>query len=478
MSASEATPAPSTPPSRLEGWKEISGYLNRSVRTAYRWERDLGLPVRRLGTGKGEVVFAIPAELDAWRQRLEVTSHDHALSAGSGSIGLAGANLNLRQAPGDAPPSRSQGAVGRAWTRNRQWIRWVALVAAGPLVLLVGYWGGRSLATASEGAHWRVVNGQLEVSDADQRVLWRHLFETRLLDSLYAQRLADHARDGVFDDLNGDGRQELLFLANPGTPRSEGLYCFDSRGQVVFHHQPKRTVRYGVQTYAGSWRPEHVFVTVDGSGRKRVWLVSTHYQEFPCVLEKLDATGNLLGEYWSDGYIESLAQSEITGRRAILVGAVNNEYRGASLAVLDEDQPTGSSPAMSPKYSCQDCPPGRPSQFLVLPRTDVAVATGGQAAVKQIIVDRSGQVRLEVLQDAGLAWEQSGGIGPNVFYLLSRDLRVIDAEFGDTYQAAHQMLERRRLLDRPFVNNHRLLFPILRWTGSRFLEITGPEVAK
>ena len=54
---------------RLDGWKEIAAYLNRGVRTAQRWERDLGLPVRRLGTGGAEVVYAFRAELDAWLLR-------------------------------------------------------------------------------------------------------------------------------------------------------------------------------------------------------------------------------------------------------------------------------------------------------------------------------------------------------------------------------------------------------------------------
>ena len=32
---------------RLDSWKEIAVYLNRSVRTLYRWEKDEGLPVHR-----------------------------------------------------------------------------------------------------------------------------------------------------------------------------------------------------------------------------------------------------------------------------------------------------------------------------------------------------------------------------------------------------------------------------------------------
>ena len=36
-------------PDLLNSWKEIAAYMGRGVRTLQRWERDLALPVRRLG---------------------------------------------------------------------------------------------------------------------------------------------------------------------------------------------------------------------------------------------------------------------------------------------------------------------------------------------------------------------------------------------------------------------------------------------
>ncbi len=36
-------------PDLLNSWKEIAAYMGRGVRTVQRWERDLALPVRRLG---------------------------------------------------------------------------------------------------------------------------------------------------------------------------------------------------------------------------------------------------------------------------------------------------------------------------------------------------------------------------------------------------------------------------------------------
>lgn len=52
----------------LDSWKEIAAYLKRGVRVQ-QWEREAGLPVRRLATKKRGTVYAYKAEIDAWREQ-------------------------------------------------------------------------------------------------------------------------------------------------------------------------------------------------------------------------------------------------------------------------------------------------------------------------------------------------------------------------------------------------------------------------
>jgi TolB-like protein len=54
---------------RLDSWKEIASYLRRGTRTVQRWEREEGLPVRRLHHEKLGSVYAFPKDLDAWFAR-------------------------------------------------------------------------------------------------------------------------------------------------------------------------------------------------------------------------------------------------------------------------------------------------------------------------------------------------------------------------------------------------------------------------
>ena len=59
-------PKRNEPPQFLSGWKEIANYLGKGVRTVQRYERLLGLPVRRPAGKPWGSVLATKAELDAW----------------------------------------------------------------------------------------------------------------------------------------------------------------------------------------------------------------------------------------------------------------------------------------------------------------------------------------------------------------------------------------------------------------------------
>ena len=117
-------PSPVIPPSdrqaeeRLDSWKEIAAYLNRDVTTVQRWEKREGMPVHRHVHDKRGSVYAVQAELDAWREsRKERLEAD----AGNGTGGLSSA----------AEPQ--QGHVGRL---RRALIPAVVLSGAAAVLLL------------------------------------------------------------------------------------------------------------------------------------------------------------------------------------------------------------------------------------------------------------------------------------------------------------------------------------------------------
>lgn len=50
----------------VSGWKDIANYLGKGVRTVQRYERELGLPIRRPSGRDSGSVIATKVELDAW----------------------------------------------------------------------------------------------------------------------------------------------------------------------------------------------------------------------------------------------------------------------------------------------------------------------------------------------------------------------------------------------------------------------------
>jgi hypothetical protein len=62
-----AVPRPQSPEDRLDSWKQIATYLDRSIRTVQQWERTEKLPVHRLRHSKYGSVYAFRSELDNWR---------------------------------------------------------------------------------------------------------------------------------------------------------------------------------------------------------------------------------------------------------------------------------------------------------------------------------------------------------------------------------------------------------------------------
>jgi hypothetical protein len=68
----------------LSGWKDIANYMGKGVRTVQRYERELGLPVRRPnGRAKGSVLIT-KTELEVWIH----TAFDHESSYEKPSVNL------------------------------------------------------------------------------------------------------------------------------------------------------------------------------------------------------------------------------------------------------------------------------------------------------------------------------------------------------------------------------------------------------
>jgi len=107
---------------RLDSWKEIAGYLKRSVRTVHRWESDQGLPVHRHLHQSSGTVYAFKSELDAW---------------------WASRRIDLEAIAGPSEDEAATGSYSRSPAASMQW-----LIVVGVLLLVatlgsITYWRTR-----------------------------------------------------------------------------------------------------------------------------------------------------------------------------------------------------------------------------------------------------------------------------------------------------------------------------------------------
>ena len=113
----------------LQGWKEIAEYLNRDERTAKRWEKQRGLPVRRIpGEGRANV-YVIVSELEGWLAGGERTSSTSAVETSFKDSTDSDAEPTEVILKRDADESRDLSVMQR-------WF-WQMLVAGGACICLV-----------------------------------------------------------------------------------------------------------------------------------------------------------------------------------------------------------------------------------------------------------------------------------------------------------------------------------------------------
>jgi hypothetical protein len=456
---------------RLNGWKEIASYFDRSVRTVQRWEAEQHLPIRRLGMGRSEVVTALVSDLERWRKTAEAETARQAtepgngggLSAGGAVDGAAAPALGATTPPGGLDPAlSSQDALRSRWWR-RPYVAGtllaLTLVAAGAWWM----WAGMPGSKAGEPYSTKPRDKVLTVRDAGGNVLWEHRF-TELL----GLETAKYA----IADLDADGHQEVLAIAGMGasSPGAARLYCFDRRGKTLWTFKCTKSQTFGDVVYAPPFVPEQLSLSDAPNGKKYIWLVSNHVPWFPSVVHKLTASGSVLGEFWSAGYVTVVQTANWDGRKVVVIGARNNENGSASLALLDEDRPNGAAPAAKARYQCRTCPAGAPLAFVIFSQPERFAQLSGTALVDSIQADVNGSI---------VAWvDLAADFGGSTvaFFTLDRQLRLVRADTADTFETICQAMVKRGLIP-PFAPGAGLeqLRTALWWNGRAFEKLVAPR---
>jgi hypothetical protein len=382
----------------LSSWKEIASYLRVGVRTAQMWERERGLPVRRIPGPRGRVLANVE-ELEAWK--------------------------NSGREPAGDPPSQGPPAQR---TNRRYLAAGIAVACLIPL-LLAAFTLKRYMLGPGVPASYRIDRYGLTVLDLKGAELWRAEFSRQLDLRTYE---AYPGRFVWIGDLDGDGRREVLFVQNTGDPSgSTPLICYSDRGAELWRFTPGRRVRSSTEEFAPTYSIRSFVV---GSLHRRrphtIVVTSSQTMYYPDQVVLLSSRGKLLREYWHSGHLFELQVADLNGDGTdeIYLAGVSNGWKAATLVVLDPDHFGGASQEPeAPDHQLLGFERGVERARVILPRSCLSRADDPYNTIERLMAV-PGEIIVETNEKLGPP------IRDGIFFHFAPDLSLRQVMYSDSYQ--------------------------------------------
>ncbi len=271
----------------------------------------------------------------------------------------------------DAQPPRAPARVLAALSRTRNKPLRAALAAAAALVLLFAiipalqWWRDRVPARAE------ISGNAFIVENRSGQKLWSHHFSVPLTPAKFEN---NGLGSFLIDDLDGNGRPEVIFALNDySRPELLGtLFGFDDKGRELW---PPLKLSAKLKTCSGlefedSYYTGPVHSVQIRPGEPRMILCSIgSIQDYTARLVLADHAGRICGSYWNAGHITDYVAYDINadGRNEIIASMYGNEDGRTRLAAFDPDQMSGASPQADPYYTLADIPPSHPLKLFRFP---------------------------------------------------------------------------------------------------------------
>jgi hypothetical protein len=236
-------------------------------------------------------------------------------------------------------------------------------------------------------------------------------------------------------DLDGDGRNEVLFAPHPltGAQESTPLICYSDRGVERWRFVNRQPVRTSSEEFAPIFGLRRFLVTPIGAGLGNVVLAaSSHYLYYPSQVVLLAPDGRLLHEYWHSGHLYHLEAADLDkdGKTEFYLAGISNAWHAATLVVLDQDHFSGASQEpQAPDHQLLDFEPGTERSRVVFPRSCLNTTFDPYNPVATFSVNY-GEI---VLQTSELI-----GAGAGIFHHLSPDFRQHRVVVSDSYRVEYQ----------------------------------------
>jgi hypothetical protein len=307
---------------RLDGWKEISSYLKRDVRTCQRWEKENGLPIYRINDeSERSKIYSYKSELDIWFKSKKTVSieNNKALSRKilRGSIAVISICILA-------------GIIFFFFSQKGQSLIRQIFNSVNPVSMKVR---GTNLAffDVKDNFLWSVEIGNhayLEDYYYDITKDWPKYSE-----------LGEYRRNRYdFSDIDKDGKNEVVCVLMHENTAERCIAFYNNMGIRQWSHTHKSDQKYEEGKLGNNYKVMQLnFNDIDDDGIDEILVLWSHIKRFPSVFLIYDAEGNEILKYLHTGVLQFFRVAKINeDQKFIFLGGTNNILDGdAVLSVLD-----------------------------------------------------------------------------------------------------------------------------------------------
>lgn len=462
---------------RLDSWKEIAGYVGRTEKTIQRYEKAKHFPIHRIGGGIKERVFAFTNEIDAWFREQQDASGN----------GICSDHGNQADAIWQDHAETTREASGSFHYKEhsrltRGLLAWILGISALLLVSGAVIWSFQPQSSQKTAIERVTVSGHtLSAYKEGGEFLWERKFESPpngepSLEIIISSRWTPgYEKCIAVDDLDRDGRREVLVVCGSAEPDFSpySLQCLDEIGNPRWQFQPGESIVYGGKTIDKLWKIDFFLIDdLDQDGQKEIVVSAHHRNDFPAKISVLKPCGDIVGQYYNSGRVESVVICDLEGdgKREIICGGTNNEYMKGTLFVLDCNDVAGSSPQSKEKpfYSGR-LPTGREKYYILLPRDCVNRAVMRLGVIGRVLA--TGQT-VDAYVDSSIP-----NFNPSaVIFSLDHNMKLARIRTNLEYAVVHRHLSNQGILDHPFSESElQLMEPLQYWNGREFTPEPAPS---
>jgi hypothetical protein len=396
---------------RLDSWKAIADYLGRDTATARRWERQQGLPIRRVPGGRGSSVFAFKSEIDEWLK-----------AAPAPNLAEPNARPEPPAPPEPPEPSRLALPVRRA-------LPFLIAIGAVVVAIVVGWRNPSLVSIEPRGLRAEISKQSVTAYDDSGRELWKHRWD-RQYDVVLSEFSPGTLVSADPDPVVYASTSYRERLVDRGI-ESGAVIAFDHTGKQQWSFVFDDTVRLGGKLFKAPWAIT-TFAREGPLSSSRLAVAAHHYLWGASLVSVLNPNGQRTGTFTHSGWVEGLRWLSAD---TLLVAGFSESKNGGMVALLDPSNLDGQGPETpGSEHFCDNCGTSRPRRMLVMPRSELNRATNSRfnRAVLSIAGDRVIVHTIEV---------PSTSLASDAIYEFTMNLEPIQASYSQHYWETHAALE-------------------------------------